>query len=82
MIKNKIKTSQMQYSITAYKQIQFHQIIVKLEIKIITHDYNYLAASLMKDNNSLSVLEKMKKDDFKIVVFSNKNNKNNKMNDN
>ncbi|KJF61137.1 uncharacterized protein CIMG_13454 [Coccidioides immitis RS] len=38
--------------------------------------------SSIKDNNSSSVSEKIEKDDFKIVVFSNENNKkNNKMND-
>ncbi|KJF61108.1 uncharacterized protein CIMG_13424 [Coccidioides immitis RS] len=71
--------------------------IVKLEIKIMDHGYDYLTVvgvsrervekkireflgqlqSLIEDNNSLPALEKVKKDDFEIVVSSDKNNKKN-----
>ncbi|KJF61423.1 uncharacterized protein CIMG_13659 [Coccidioides immitis RS] len=71
------KTSQLQHSIAACKQAQFQQMIVKLEIKIMNHDYNYLAVNLIKDNNSLPTPEKIEKDDFEIVMFSDKNNKKN-----
>ncbi|KJF59934.1 uncharacterized protein CIMG_12605 [Coccidioides immitis RS] len=54
----------------------------KLEIKIMIYSYDCLAVSLIKDNNSSSALEKMKKDNFKIVIFSDKNNKKNNEIDN
>ncbi|KMU92660.1 hypothetical protein CIHG_10492 [Coccidioides immitis H538.4] len=91
------KTSQVQHLIAACRKAQFCQMIVRLEVKIMTHDHNYLAAvsisrerveekmrrflgqlqSLSEDNNSPPAPEKMKKDDFEIVVFSNKNDEKN-----
>ncbi|EAS29036.3 uncharacterized protein CIMG_13309 [Coccidioides immitis RS] len=41
------------------------------------YSHDYLAVNLIKDNNSLPASEKMKKDDFEIVMFSNKNNEKN-----
>ncbi|EAS28666.3 uncharacterized protein CIMG_13344 [Coccidioides immitis RS] len=83
------------------KKYHEHQLMIsQLEIKIMAHDHNCLAAvsisregvekkmreflnqlqNLSEDNNSSSAPEKMKEDDFKIVVSSDKNDKkNNKM---
>ncbi|EFW13386.1 conserved hypothetical protein [Coccidioides posadasii str. Silveira] len=77
-----VKTSQIQHSIAAYRETQFCQMIVRLEIKIMIHDHDYLAASLSEDNNSSSASEKMKKEDFEIVMFSDENDKENNKTEN
>ncbi|KJF60401.1 uncharacterized protein CIMG_12937 [Coccidioides immitis RS] len=76
---HKTKTSQLQHSIAAYHGYNYLAAVDVSRERVEKEMRGFLSQlqNLIEDNNSLSATEKMKKDDFEIVMFSDENNKKN-----